>query len=352
MNLPQQFTSKNHYVPQFYLRLWSENSKNIWAYKTLVANKHAPLWESKSISEIAFRRHLYTNLAEKLESDDFEHWLNIEFETPAVPVIKKVISDSRLTPDDWQILVKFLASQDVRTPTSYLERFNASQKYLPELLQKITDEAVKKLETAKKTGTPFPAISNTGLSPLPLRVTKHQHPGNHTGFLKAELVIGRALWLFSMRHLLNNTIKALFQHKWTILHAPDSVEWVTSDAPVVKVKEDKFRNWDFSGAWATPNTAIMLPLGPKHLLFTECGRRPPVRGTVLPLNRALKYQEFFVKHGHRMIFAKQPLDISHLHVRTIDENVVKRENEMWQNWHKSQTNAELDVLNSKDSPSI
>src|SRR5690606_20519687 len=159
--------------PQFYLRLWSMDGKSVWVYKTLVANENVPIWEEKSIRKIAFRRHLYTQLNDSSESDEFEHWINREFEIPASLVIQKFLNNSRLTSGDWHILIKFLAAQDVRTPLSYIKSINSSQEYLPGLLQKVTAEAVKKLETAQKAGLSLPHISEDHSSPLPLRVTKH-----------------------------------------------------------------------------------------------------------------------------------------------------------------------------------
>lgn len=42
--------------------------------------------------------------------------------------------DQRLSPDDWYVLIKFLALQDVRTPARLFEHLERTQKDLKEIL--------------------------------------------------------------------------------------------------------------------------------------------------------------------------------------------------------------------------
>ena len=64
------------------------------------------------------------------EADDIEQWLNREFESPAKEPFQKVLADKELTGGDWEILVRFLASQIVRTP-AFLIKSHAGIRWRP-----------------------------------------------------------------------------------------------------------------------------------------------------------------------------------------------------------------------------
>ncbi|MFZ2755343.1 MAG: DUF4238 domain-containing protein [Atopobiaceae bacterium] len=49
----KQKTHRNHYVPQFYLRLWSHDGKEVLRYDTLAADERVPLWQKRSIKSTA-----------------------------------------------------------------------------------------------------------------------------------------------------------------------------------------------------------------------------------------------------------------------------------------------------------
>lgn len=116
-----QITRDNHFVPQFYLKKWSKNGTHIWAYRTLVSHQSNPEWKLRAIRGVAFQRDLYTSIENGEEIDEFERWIESNYEQPVQESIQKVIKNKNLTNLDWECLALFVAAQDVRTPTSYLE---------------------------------------------------------------------------------------------------------------------------------------------------------------------------------------------------------------------------------------
>ena len=54
-----QITHNNHYVPEFYLRNWSNDGKKIFVYSLLVSNTNVPYWEQKSIRSTAVWNDYY-----------------------------------------------------------------------------------------------------------------------------------------------------------------------------------------------------------------------------------------------------------------------------------------------------
>ena len=111
-----QLTRDNHFVPQAYLRRWSDDGKRVYCYRTVVAHKRVPEWEPKSIRGVAYQRDLYTGFANGQEVDDFERWIKSDFEDPAMEALEKVASNAPLGQSDWERLAMFAAAQDMRTP--------------------------------------------------------------------------------------------------------------------------------------------------------------------------------------------------------------------------------------------
>ena len=144
-----QVTHDNHFVPQLYLKQWSNDGLQVWAYRILVSHEKVPEWSYRSISQVAYLRDLYTEIENGVEVDDFEKWLESEFENPVQESIRKVLKDNPLSVLDWERLASCLGAQDVRTPLSYLESTERWEKTLPNILKTTLEESVHKLEQKK-----------------------------------------------------------------------------------------------------------------------------------------------------------------------------------------------------------
>ena len=156
-----------------------------------------------------------------------------------------------------------------------------------------------------------------------------------------EVVAGRGLWLFSIKHLLTRTLKVLHEHRWSILAPPDGLSWFTSDDPVMRLNYYANGSYDFKGGWGNPGTKILLPLSPRHLLYAKVGERPPRRGEKVsgPLGDMIR--RFTAEHAHRMIFAASPdEEVPSLRPRTENQDMFRSEAEQWRKWHDEQTAAE------------
>jgi len=170
-------------------------------------------------------------------------------------------------------------------------------------------------------------------------------PGQAIGKLKGETISGRGLWLFGIRHLLTQTASVLIKHQWTILKPPADINWFTSDDPVIRLNYYNHDKYDFSGGWGKPGTEILLPLSPRHLLYTQVGKRPPRRGDILSRERTEMMRRFIAEHAHRMIFAKETdNDVPKLRPRIVNSQQFKDEEEQWRNWHEQQTAAEKELM--------
>lgn len=339
------FYRDNHYVSRAYLKRWASSHERIWTYRILVAHPQVPLWKESSLRGVAYHSYLYTRIVAGHETDEIEKWLEREFETPAEEALQKATSDARLKPDDWRRLVRFLAAQDVRTPARLMEILQRWHTTLPDLMENTLQKAVRRIELAKESGEELPQPASPDGDYLPFRVTTQIEPGQEVGYVKGEIVVGRGLWLFGIRRLLTQTLNVLHQHRWTILSPPEDLLWFTSDDPVIRLNYYGPDRYDFGGGWKYTGTEILLPLSPRHLLYTKVGERPPRRGEILPQAQAEMIRRFIAEHAHRMIFAVEPdAEVPKLHPRTVDADILRDETEQWKKWHEEQTAAERELM--------
>lgn len=344
--ISKQFTRDNHYVPRIYLKQWASEDGRLWNYRILVSNNNVPMWKLSSIKGIAYHEHLYTRIIAGGETDEIERWLDRKFEAPAECAIQKVVSENRLSPDDWELLVRFLAAQDVRTPGRLAESLERWNETLPDLIQTTLEDAVHELEEAKRENRPVRQSRTPNTELMPMRILTERNPKSETATIRAESVVGRGLWLYSLKHLLTNTVNYLLRHKWTILKSPMGVDWNTSDDPVIKLNYHHPEKYDFKGGWDSKGTEILLPISPSHLLYTKVGEKPPRRGTIVQDKIAKGFQRFTAEHAHRFIFAlKIDSDVARTRPRTVNRFLFKEEAEQWKRWHDENTIVERNLMN-------
>lgn len=335
----------NHYVPQTYLKRWTCDGESVWIYRVLVSHDAVPVWRKNSPRGLAYHKHLYTRVAATGESDEIERWLDAEFESPAEGVLQKIATNRRLTAEEWERLVRFAAAQDVRTPARLVEMLRRWELTLPALVESTLKESVAELELASKQGRKLTASRTLDQELLPIRVKTRLSTERDAASLGVEMVAGRGLWLFTMRHLLSKTIKALLGHKWTILRAPPNFTWITSDDPVIRLNFYGRGQYDFKGGWGSKGTKILFPVTPSHLLYTKIGERPPDWGSVVPHNEAMMLQRFFAEHAHRFIFAcYQDPSVTMLRPRAVNREAFNDEKAQWARWHADQVEAERSLI--------
>ncbi len=336
-----EFHRDNHYVPCVYLKQFAGTDGRIAVYRLLVEHENQAVWKPYYPNRIARQAHLYTRIAAGRESDEIERWLDREFEAPAGEALRKATSDEPLKPVEWECLARFLAAQDVRTPARLLEALSRWGQTLQQTLDRTLQDAVQKFEAAKRDGIALVGRSAPGSECIPIRITAEIQPDQEIGTLKTELVIGRGLWFSSMQHLLGKTLKHLESHKWTILHPPEGLTWFTSDDPVIRLNWLGEGKYTFDGGWGSKGTDIMLPLGPRHLLYARVGQQPPRRGTVLSRPEAETIRSFIAEHAHRMILAAEvDPEVARLRARVVDQCRFRDERGQWERWHAAQSEAE------------
>ncbi|PKN93083.1 MAG: hypothetical protein CVU44_11680 [Chloroflexi bacterium HGW-Chloroflexi-6] len=338
-----QLKRNNHFVPQMYLKNWGDSSNHVWAHRLLVPRNNFRQWEYQPIGGVAYQRDLYTVISNRQEDDTFERWIDAEFETPEQESLSKVINNKQLTNHDWHYLSLFLAAQDVRTPTNYIESTERWTEKLPQLLDSALADTVRVLDEHYHEGKPLlqeSSVTQFFGKVVDVTITPNAIPEKDLGEIHAEISIGRKLWIESQRHLLTNTAKVLPTHKWSIAEPAKGMSWFTSDHPVLRLNYYGDGSYDFKGGWDKEGGNLIMPLSPNHLLFTQIGSDFPDRFT-FSIDKTYEIQKFLAERADRLIFAHKKLPgVLRLRPRYVNLSQFIDEEEQWKNWHQEQSSAE------------
>jgi len=326
----------NHYVPQLYLKQWAINGR-IPTYSLLVAHHNAPLWKSRSPKGLAYHRNLYTNIVNGAENDELERWLDSEFEAPAERPLALATHDCRLEPDDWHKLVRFAVAQDVRTPARLREFMRRQAEQLPAMLDSAVKRVADKLISEDAAVHSVHGIEATG---FPLKVSIEASEDQESGILRAEAIIGRSLWHWSIRRLLTGTIAKVPARGWSIVKPARGYLWPSSDSPLIRLNYWNENNYNFEGGWNAPLGDVLLPLSPTHLLHRCAGVRPKTPGTRLEVATTRQIIRIIIEHADRYVFAQQEFDIESIRKRAVDAQLLKEERMAWESWNSDQAQAE------------
>lgn len=328
-----------------YLRNWADQNSHVWSYRLLVPRANFPKWTREAIGSVAFQRDLYTTISGDREDDSFERWIEADFETPAKESLSKVLQEKKLTLKDWNRLALFLAAQDVRTPTNYIETTERWVKSLPEIIEKVLQNTVRSLEEHYRDGKPLPHLDpDTELQSIKdifkVTITHNAVPEQNLGEIRAEVIAGRKSWIQSQRHLLTNTAKVLLKHKWSIVRPAPGMSWFTSDHPVLRLNYYKDGKYDLKGGWGRDGGNLIMPLSSQHLLFTEIGTELPDYCT-MPEDKTYMIQRFLAERAFRWIFAHKVLPyVERIRPRIIDLEQFAYEKQKWKDWHREQSDFE------------
>lgn len=340
----ERLKKDNHYVPKAYLRHWMTGGK-VLGYRLLVPHEKSALWRRYSTKSIAMLSHLYTYFSGTEDTDEIERWLDRDFEGPAFPSIAKVVSESKLSREDWSNLFRFAVAQSIRTPArmqSFLKRQNET---LEAILSESMEGAVAKIREALAEGVnlePVPVVDP--YSKLPFKLQRVRNTDGEEG-LEGRILNGRKFWIWHIEHILKSTIHRMPSHRWTILHAPPGVTWPTTDNPFTRLGVGANGEWSLEGGWGVPGTRLFMPLSPKHLLFACVGSKPPKRGTTLSLVEAAFYRGMIITGASRFVFSTDMQDIEAFRPRTVSRELYEAEARLWADWHVSQSKEEAEYPN-------
>jgi len=345
MRTPPQpnITRDSHYVPEAILKRWSLNGTHVYAYRILVPDARVPEWQSIGIRSLACKRDLYTVFSGDREVDDFERWLNVEFEHRGLEAIDRLVRGLRPNPEDWHNMILFVAAQDLRTPLIYIEWMKRWRKTLPDLLKRVMEQSTKELDAAREQGIVLevPPIDNEFSGLLRVTIEPSDDPDSGKSVLRSEIPVGRRLWIAGMRHLLTGIAKRLLDYRWSVVEPFGDAEWPMTDHPVLRLNYSSPHDYNFEGGWGSPGTEIMMPVSPRHLLLVQVGRKWNNRFQ-LPRDKTQLIQQFLVERAHCWVFATSRAEwVERVKPRTVDPVEYAEYEKAWKDFHSDQLQSEV-----------
>ena len=315
---------------------WSDSERKVWVHRLLVSDHRVPPWSRRSISGIAYHKHLYTQRVDGHDLDDMERWLEREFETPAAEPLRKLRAGHQLRHEEWNRVAAFVAAQDLRTPRSYLELRDKWSQEMPDLMNQVLERVVADLKQGKLRERKPDLEIEYPRGIFDVRIEPPPDPGDDQAVIRAEATIGRELWLGGMKRLLTGAAKILEGHHWSLAEPAGDSEWFTSDHPVVKLNYYQEGRYDFKGGWGSAGTEILLPISPRLLLYTQVGEERPPRFQFSRL-QTLSLQRILAERAFRLIFAARKIRrVSWFRARVVDREAFHSEEEQWKRWNEEQ----------------
>ena len=333
-------THDNHYVPQQYLKRWANEHNKIWTYRTLVSHQKVPLWEEQSVKSIGFQDDLYTIRVNGKEYDSVEQWFNTEFETPAKSVLEKVSADKKLCHREWEILIKYLAAQDLRTPGKIEFLLEQWRTYVPASMQASLCNLGEELQSFSVLSSQIQNRKAHNPKALPINVEVNVDRDKPYIEVHAQVDLGKELYFAALLRGLEENYKILLQNHWVLLHPVTGQEWPTSDKPVVCMGFFDENHYHLQSGWAKKHANIIFPIDPWHLLFTEVGVKNVHK--LKKMDRSPKWTEFFInvicENAYRSVFALQPLKyMNRRHHRIVDPVQFAKEQQERKAWGEHET---------------
>ena len=285
-----------------------------------MSRAEVPEWELRPIRGLAYQDDLYTTFSVGQEVDEFERWITRDYEEPGLSAVDKLLAQVRLSPFDWQQIARFVAAQDVRTPLNFIESMKRWEQDMPPMLEESIRDAVDTLRRARDEGIALASKSesNAYWEPWRVHIEPPSEPRSAQTMVRAEVTLGRSLWIASMHHLLTGAANALCQHRWSVAQPHGNEEWPLTDHPVLRLNYSRPGQYDFCGGWGNKGSEIMMPISPRHLLYVQVGKKVRNRFN-FSLQETKLVQRLIVERAHRWVFARKPANwIAQVRPRVVD----------------------------------
>ena len=216
--------SKHHYVPQGYLRGFTETNSSLF-----VANKEYGSIRPTSPKGVGYIKDFYTvDTIDEKDSTEVEESFG-KVETICIPLLEKLVNARDLPNAEWADVAIYMALQYGRTP-HMREKMDSTalisvNDYIKETLAEALNDPIKYAELERDFLEKHPdkpqAITRDTLSKMVLgpRIISDFHLDNGT-YVQS---VFRIAWEIA---------DTLLKRHWTILHAPKGSSFITTDNPV------------------------------------------------------------------------------------------------------------------------
>ena len=221
--------------------------------------------------------------------------------------------------------------------------------HIESVLTATMEESLRQVAEAKNTGRPLPKPPDDSVGISSLSINVHRDPtGQSKPLLHASVVVGREMWLDSIKRVVNRLSVHLENHSWQVFAPPPLWTWYTSDHPLLRLNYQSNGKYDFKGGFGSPGTELMLPISPARLLYAQIGQ-PAKEATELPPAVAVHLKRFIAENAFRWIVADAPAKKAEWFMpRVVSLEQFNAEEASFERFHDEQSEAQRE-LRKKDS---
>ena len=240
-----------HYIPNFYLKGFTDSNGDLWVYE-----KFKPPRASKAKNE-GHKPDYYTH-AEHGQRDETAEDTLAEIESRAAPVLRKFTSP-QFNPSGEQMghVYLFVAFMFARVPSW--------REYLNKLLGKIAKkEHLKYARDKARFYRRCEEIERVTGKPLNIG-----HEQLRQFILQGNFEIEQASTAFNLASMIKsalNVVEELQNYSYEVLYAPETMFFFTSDSPVVTLRPEKGKQASIGMGFAWPDLEVYFPLNKRACL--------------------------------------------------------------------------------------
>lgn len=292
--LKSKLPKRNHYIPQFYLRGFSQDNTRLYVFDKRAINQNSS-FRFQTTESIAFENNLYTYENKNREKETLEDFF-CQIEGMAKTVIEKLEQKRNITPIERGHLALFVAFLWLRTPTAKRESLDAQEELAEKAMRKMyhfpqQKELMKKFlaeRGERKTDEEIDDLIDFVINPKRSKFVV-DFPSGY--WIKQMLTLGNDIYIY------------LAHCEWEIKHAIKRYAYLTSDHPVLLMPSEKPDPFWGVGL-LTPNVKKILPLTANmYLIMHEPHDELILNHSVGDKDFIRKVNEWTLKNADRFVFS-------------------------------------------------
>lgn len=254
---------RNHYVPDFYLRMFTTGDDRIFVYDKLNEAER-----SQSTRDTAVERDLYTAVSPEGELiDDIETKLLQPIESAAAPILKTLVArEGTLAAGSAEIVGTFVALLSARVPRNIDVAREMGRIWVIEYQKAL----VRNPERLKRLRDDY--ISDTGDQSMLSFEEMEKYLSDPEKYFQISFSRRIALGMSLMNVFVK--LEVLPNLHWCICRHHGRTPFVTSDCPVVAFAPIGNQQVIFNAYWYSPELEVTLPLSPNVCLYMRRRQQP------------------------------------------------------------------------------
>jgi hypothetical protein len=287
-------TKRQHYIPQFYLKGFSQDNSHIFLFDKLAPTDKQ--YRYQTTENIAFENHFYTYEAINHKKEDLED-IFMQIESQAAEIIRKIDNNYIIDEQDKADLSLFISFLWVRTPAYKKQSLGAQGKLA---------EKIMRMQLAL---TPKPIIKRFynqqhGRDPTDAEINDYLDFAKNPNRSRLVVDFPQGYWIKQILDMALEICPLFQMMNWDIIHSNQKFSYITSDFPMLLIPP-KVHNPHYGVGLVTLGSRKIIPLN-SHLclvLYDRC-QNPIIRNRNLSDKNFMRFVNYNIaRAAERFIFS-------------------------------------------------